>query len=102
MGRCQQFNLVALGGEVLETYGNLDRERGDAARATEFYVRAVRAYEEAGRDPSRIEVQEEHALLHLQTGHLPTARAMLDRLIEVRSSAGHARARRACRREGRA
>ncbi len=87
MQRCQQFNLIAISGEVLETYGNLDRERGDAARATEFYERAVRAYEEAGRDPSRIEVQEEHALLHLQTGNLHTARVMLDRLIEARAAA---------------
>lgn len=84
MERCQTFNLIALRGEVLEAYGNLYREREDAPRATEFYELAMRAYEEAGLDVARQEVQEEYALLHLQTGDLHGARVRLDRLVNTR------------------
>ncbi|MFL6209933.1 MAG: BTAD domain-containing putative transcriptional regulator [Pyrinomonadaceae bacterium] len=89
MERCQLFNMSALSGEVLETYGNLYRKRNDPARAAEFYELALRAYEQAGLEVWRFEVQEEQALLHLQTGELPTARALLDRLIEARASGGN-------------
>ncbi|HEX8178308.1 MAG TPA: BTAD domain-containing putative transcriptional regulator [Pyrinomonadaceae bacterium] len=88
MQRCQLFNMSALSGEVLETYGNLYRKRNDAARAAEFYDLAVRAYEAAGLEVWRFEVQEEQALLKLQTGELNVARALLDRLIEARAEAG--------------
>ncbi len=84
---CQLFNLVALRGEIFETYGNLHRERGDAARASEFYERAARAYDEAGVDLTRHELMEEQAVLRQQTGDLPAARALLDRLVEARSAA---------------
>ena len=87
MERCQLFNLAALSGEVLETYGNLHRERADAARATEFYEHAARIYGEAGYDVASSEVQEEHALLLLQLGELPEARARLDRLVRARAEA---------------
>jgi ATP/maltotriose-dependent transcriptional regulator MalT/DNA-binding SARP family transcriptional activator len=82
---CQLFNLVALRGEILEAYGNLYRERREVERATEFYQRAARAYDEAGVDVERVELLEERALLSLQVGDLPTARALLDRLINSRS-----------------
>jgi len=89
MERCQLFNMAAdVGGAVLETYGNLYRKHGDAARAAEFYELAVRAYEQAGLEVWRFEVQEEQALLHLQTGELTAARTMLDRLIAARTDAG--------------
>ncbi|MBA3320569.1 MAG: hypothetical protein H0T45_03865 [Pyrinomonadaceae bacterium] len=87
MERCQLFNLVALSGEVLEAYGNLYRERNDALRAIEFYDRAGHYYEEAGLDISRLEVQEERAMLHLQNGELHYARALVDRLIAARAEA---------------
>jgi LuxR family transcriptional regulator, maltose regulon positive regulatory protein len=82
--RCQLFNLIAARAETFETYGNLYRERMDAARATEFYERAARAYEQAGIDVARAELQEEHALLKLQLGDLAAARSQLDRLIHLR------------------
>ncbi|MBA3716023.1 MAG: tetratricopeptide repeat protein [Pyrinomonadaceae bacterium] len=84
---CQLFNLVALRGEVFETYGNLHRERGDPARAYEFYERAARAYDEAGIDLTRRELMEEQAVLYQQAGDLIAARALLDRLITARSAA---------------
>lgn len=86
---CQLFNLVASLAETFETYGNLHRERGDAARAAEFYERAARAYDEAGIDLTRCELLEEQALLNLQLGNLTTARALLDRLIEARVTANN-------------
>lgn len=81
---CQLFNLVASRAETFETYGNLHRERGDATRATEFYERAARAYDEAGIDLTRCELLEEQALLNLQLGNLSSAHALLDRLVDAR------------------
>ena len=82
--RCQLFSLVALRGEIFETYGNLYRELGEVERATEFYERAARAYDEAGINPEQVELLEERALLSLKVGDLATARAQLDRLIQSR------------------
>jgi DNA-binding SARP family transcriptional activator len=84
--RCQLFNLVAQRAEAFETYGNLYRERGDAARATEFYHHAARTYEEAGVDPSRAELWDEQALLSLQLGDTAAARGLLERLIAARAA----------------
>ncbi len=86
MERCQLFNLVAVRGEILEAFGNLHRERGDAERATEFYERAARAYDEAGIDLKRVELLEERALLGLKIGDLVSARSLLDRLVSARPS----------------
>ena len=86
LGHCQLFNLLALRGEIFETYGNLYRERDDAARATEFYERAGRAYDEAGIERTRRELLEEQALLYLRMGNLTTARALLDQLISARAA----------------
>ena len=84
---CQVFNLVGLRGQIFETYGNLYRERGELARASEYYDRAARAYEEAGIDWTRFpaELLEEKALLASLAGDLAEARALLDRLIGARA-----------------
>jgi len=82
---CQLFNLTGLRGEIFETYGNLYRERGEAARAVEFYDRTERVYEEAGIDITRTELLEEKGLLALRLGDLTEARALLDRLTEARA-----------------
>jgi LuxR family transcriptional regulator, maltose regulon positive regulatory protein len=82
--RCQLFNLIAARAETFETYANLYREQNDAARATEFYERAARAYEAAGIDLARSELLDEQAVLKLQLGDLTTARALLDRLVHLR------------------
>ena len=84
LDRCQLFNLVALRGEIFEAYGNLYREQTEVERATEYYERAERAYDEAGINLERVELLEERALLSLKVGDLPTARAQLDRLIHSR------------------
>jgi ATP/maltotriose-dependent transcriptional regulator MalT/DNA-binding SARP family transcriptional activator len=82
--RCQLFNLVGQRGETFEAYGNLYRERGDLARAAEFYERAARSYDEAGIDLSRVELIEEQAFLSLKAGDFARARAQIDRLVERR------------------
>ncbi len=83
--RCQLFNLIAARAETFETYGNLYREQGDAARSTEFYERAARAYDEAGIfDMARLELLEEQSILKLQLGDLTAARSLIDRLVHLR------------------
>jgi LuxR family transcriptional regulator, maltose regulon positive regulatory protein len=84
---CHLFNLIAQRAEAFEMYGNLHRERGDVARATEFYKHAEQDYEAAGVDLARAEVVEERALLGLLTGELAAARAALERLVEARRAA---------------
>ena len=83
---CQLFNLIALRAETFETYGNLYRERGDAVRATEFYERAARAYDEAG-------VESDAHRAARRTGHTSSADGQC---------AGRARATRQARRRARA
>ena len=82
--RCQLFNLVGQRAETFETYGNLYRERGELARAAEFYERAMRSYDEAGIDLALVELIEEQAFLSLKAGDPARARAQIDRLGELR------------------
>ncbi|MCA1850208.1 MAG: tetratricopeptide repeat protein, partial [Acidobacteria bacterium] len=82
----QLFNLTVLQGEVFETYGNFHRERGDAARAAEFYERAARIYWDAGIDLARRELLEEKAILYWQMDDLAAARAAIDQLVAARAS----------------
>jgi LuxR family transcriptional regulator, maltose regulon positive regulatory protein len=84
--RCQLFNLVGQRAETFEAYGNLYRERGELARAAEFYERATRSYDEAGIDLARVELLEEQAFLSLKAGDFARARVQIDRLIELRSA----------------
>jgi LuxR family maltose regulon positive regulatory protein len=86
--RSQLFNQTSLHGEIFETYGNLYREMGDVARATEFYERASRAHEESGMEVTRHELLDEQAVLFLQLGDLNAARERIDRLISARERAG--------------
>ena len=82
--RCQLFNLVAARADAFETYGNLYRERGEIEKASEYYRRAARAYDEAGVNLPRTELLEEQALLSMFVGDLNAARTQIDRLIAAR------------------
>jgi len=82
--RCQLFNLVAARADAFETYGNLYREQGEIEKASEYYGRAARAYDEAGVNLARTELLEEQALLSLLVGDLSAARNQIDRLIAMR------------------
>jgi LuxR family maltose regulon positive regulatory protein len=82
--RCQLFNLVASRAGAFETYGNLYRERADYQKASEYYERAARAYDEAGIKLALTELLEERALLSMQVGDLAAARNQIDRLIAAR------------------
>ncbi len=82
--RCELFSLAALRGEILEAYGNLYRDLGEVERAAEYFERAERAYHQAGINPEVTELLEERGLLSLRAGDLVTARAQLDRLIQLR------------------
>ena len=81
---CQLFNMVGQLGETLEAYGNLYRERGDLARATESYERAERSYADAGIDLARVELLEERALMILKAGDALRALTQIERLLERR------------------
>lgn len=85
---CQQFNLLALRGEIFETYGALYRKQNQPERATEAYERAARLYEETGTDISRRELIEEQAMLAMQNGDTESARSMLERLAVKRRAHG--------------
>jgi LuxR family maltose regulon positive regulatory protein len=87
--RCQLFNLIQHRAEVFQTYGDLYRERGEVARAKEYYERAARAYDDAGIDISLCELLEEQAVLNLQIGDLTGARALIERLIAARAHDGN-------------
>ena len=81
---CQLFKMVGQLGETFEAYGNLHRERGDLARASEAYERAVRSYDEAGIDLAQVELIEERALMTLRAGDKSRALSQIDRLLERR------------------
>ncbi len=81
---CRLFNLIETRAETLEAFGNLHRERGDLARAVDFYDRSARAYDEARIDPAHHELYDEQAMLKLHLGESAAALALLDRLIEAR------------------
>lgn len=84
---CQLFNMQFLRGEIFEAYGNLYREKRDAAHAEEYYLRALSAYEEAGIDPASKELYEERAVFYLNSGDPAAARSQLAKL--VMAGAGH-------------
>src|SRR5262249_41924891 len=56
----------------------------DVARATEFYERAERDYDNAGIEQARRELLEEQALLKLRIGDLSAARKLIEQLVNAR------------------
>lgn len=90
--QCQLFNLAVVRSECFETYGNLYRERGDFGRASEYYERAARAYDEAGINVDATELFEERALLSFSLRDLATARTQIEKLLEARSVDANPRA----------
>ena len=86
---CQLYNLRFLRGEIFEAYANFYREKGDFARAEEFYERATNAYDEAEIDISSKELNEERAAFFRMRGEVPKARALLDALIAARERQGN-------------
>ena len=83
---CQKFNLLSLRGEIFEAYANFYRKQDDRTRATEYYDRAARAYEESNIDATRHELPEERAVLALQTGDVEKALLLINHLIDARRS----------------
>lgn len=81
---CQLFNLRSLLPEIFETYANFYRERQDFAHASEFYERALFAYDVAGIDLATRELTEERAKFYLLRGDPAKARGLLESLVESR------------------
>ena len=86
---CRLFSMRSLLPEIYEAYANYHRELGDITRATDFYERARKAYEQAGIDPATKELDEERAKLLLRTGDHVRARALLEHLADARRDAGN-------------
>lgn len=81
---CQLFNLKSLLPEIFETYANFYREKNDFAHASEYYERALQAYDEAGIDLATRELNAERARFCLLNGDTARARALVESLLEAR------------------
>ncbi len=81
----QLFNLHSLLPEIFEAYANFYREKQDFPHASEFYDRALAAYESAGVEIATRELDEERARFWLLRGNTVKARVLLENLIESRS-----------------
>ena len=86
---CQLYNLKFLRGEIFEAYGNFYRDKLDFTHASEFYERALKAYEEAEIDPQTKELNEERAKFLFVRGDFVKARALLENLLEFRQKLGN-------------
>jgi ATP/maltotriose-dependent transcriptional regulator MalT/DNA-binding SARP family transcriptional activator len=73
LDRCQLFNLKSATAETLEAFGNLYRERGEYARAMDYYDEAARAYRDAGLSLKDRELLDERATLYLRMNELVLA-----------------------------
>ncbi len=83
---CQLYNLKSLLPEIFESYANFYREKLDFSHASEFYERALNAYDAAGVDLATRELNEERAKYYLLRGDTVKARGLLDALIEMHST----------------
>ncbi|CAN5386594.1 BTAD domain-containing putative transcriptional regulator [soil metagenome] len=86
---CQLYNLKSLRGEIFEAYGNFYRDKNDFPHATEFYERALKAFDDAGINLATRELDEERAKFYLLRGDPVKARAILENLIEARQKIGN-------------
>jgi ATP/maltotriose-dependent transcriptional regulator MalT/DNA-binding SARP family transcriptional activator len=86
---CQLYNLESLRGEIFEAYGNFYRDKSDFTRASEFYERARKAYEEADINPLERELEDERAKFFMLRGGAVKARAIWENLLELRKSRGN-------------
>lgn len=82
---CQLYDLKSLLPEIFESYANFYREKLDFVHASEFYERALNAYDAAGVDLATRELNEERAKYFLLRGDTAKARGLLETLIEMRS-----------------
>ncbi len=84
LDRCQLFNLKSATAETLEAFGNLYRERGEFARAMDFYDEAARAYRDAGLSLKDRELLDERATLYLRMNELVLAEREANEYYQAR------------------
>lgn len=80
----QLFNLRSLLPEILEAYADHYVERKDESHASEFYERALNAYNDAGVDLATRELNEARAAFALSRGDTVRARALAESLVDSR------------------
>jgi LuxR family transcriptional regulator, maltose regulon positive regulatory protein len=81
---CQTYNMKPILGEIFEAFGHYYREKGDLDEAVKFFERSRKAYDDAGLNRYRFELEEEYATCFLLRGDLVKARGMLEKLLEER------------------
>lgn len=78
------YNMKPVLGEIFEAIGHYHRDLGDFQEAVEYFERSRKAYDDAGINRYRHEIEEEYATFFLMRGDVVKARGLLENLLEER------------------
>lgn len=78
------YNIKPILGEIFEALGHYYRVTEDFEKASEYFERSRKAYDDAGINRFRHEIEEEYALYFLSRGDVVKARGLLEHLLEER------------------
>ncbi len=81
---CQTYNMKPILGEILEAVGHYHRETGNFEEAHKYFERSRKAYDDAGINRFRFEIEEEYAIYYWMRGDLVKARGLLETLLNER------------------
>jgi ATP/maltotriose-dependent transcriptional regulator MalT/DNA-binding SARP family transcriptional activator len=81
---CQTYNMKPVFGEIFEAIGHYHRDTDNLEKAAEFFERSRKAYDDAGINRFRHEIEEEYATYYLMRGDLVKARGLLENLLRER------------------
>ncbi len=77
----QRYNMKPVLGEIYEAIGHYHRDTGNFEKAVEYFERSRKAYDDAGINRFRHEVEEEYAIYYLMRGDAVKARGLLENLL---------------------
>ncbi len=80
----QTYNMKPVLGEIFEALGHYYRDLEDFEKAVEYFERSRKAYDDAGINRFRHEIEEEYAVYYLMRGNIIKARGILENLIVKR------------------
>ncbi len=81
---CQTYNMKPVLGEVFEAIGHYYRETENLDEAVKYFERSRKAYDDAGLNRFRYEIEEEYATYYKMRGDLVKARGLLENLLKER------------------
>ncbi|NNE66085.1 MAG: tetratricopeptide repeat protein [Pyrinomonadaceae bacterium] len=81
---CRAYNMKPIRGEILEALGHYYRDTGEYQKAVEHFEGSRKAYDDAGVNRFRQEVEEEYAIYYQKRRDLNKAQALLEKLLEER------------------